>query len=62
MSGTLGDLNGNGRVSLTKGIAYGEPYDSAVANLSVHGQDFEASQVALSLHGAHIAGNFGYDL
>ena len=61
-SGTLGDLNGSGRVSLAKGVAYGEPYDSAVANLSVQGQDFEASQVALSLHGAHISGNGGYDL
>jgi translocation and assembly module TamB len=61
-SGTLGDLNGSGRVSLAKGVAYGEPYDSAVANLSVHGQDFEASQVALSLHGAHIGGSGGYDL
>jgi translocation and assembly module TamB len=61
-SGTLGDLNGSGRVSLVKGVAYGEPYDSAAANLSVQGQDFEASQVALSLHGAHIGGNGGYDL
>jgi translocation and assembly module TamB len=61
-TGTLGELNGSGRVSLAKGIAYGEPYDSAVANLSVQGQDFEASQVALSLHGAHIAGNGGYDI
>jgi translocation and assembly module TamB len=61
-SGTFGDLNGNGRVSLAKGVAYGEPYDTAVANLSVQGQDFEASQVALSLHGAHIGGNGGYDV
>jgi len=61
-SGTLGDLNGSGKISLLKGVAYGEPYDSAVANLSVHGQTFEASQVALSLHGAHISGNGGYDI
>jgi translocation and assembly module TamB len=61
-SGTLGDLNGSGKISLAKGVAYGEPYDSAVANLSVQGQGFEASQVALSLHGAHITGNGGYDL
>jgi translocation and assembly module TamB len=62
VSGTLGELNGSGKVSLTKGVAYGEPYDSAAANLSVEGQDFEASQVALVLHGAHISGNGGYDL
>ena len=61
-SGTLGALNGSGKVTLVHGVAYGEPYDSATANLSIQGQDFEASQVALSLHGAHIAGNGGYDI
>jgi translocation and assembly module TamB len=62
VSGTLANLNGDGSISLTKGVAYGEPYDSAVVDLSVKGQDFEATQVALSLHGAKITGNGGYDL
>ncbi len=61
VSGTLGDLNGQGAVSLMKGVAYGEPYDSATANLAVTGEDFEASRVAVQLHGARIAGNVGYD-
>jgi translocation and assembly module TamB len=61
-SGTLEALNGAGTISLSKGIAYGEPYDSATAHLAVQGQDFEASQVAISLHGARLAGNGGYDL
>jgi translocation and assembly module TamB len=61
-TGTLENLKGQGKVSLTKGVAYGEPYDSAVANLSVQGQEFEANQVALSLHGAQITGNGGYDI
>ena len=61
-TGTLGALNGSGHVSLARGVAYGEPYDSAAANLSLQGKDFEASQVALSLHGAHISGNGGYNL
>ena len=60
--GTLDNLNGQGKVSLTNGVAYGEPYDSAVANLSVQRQDFEATQVVLSLHGAQITGNGGYDV
>ena len=60
--GTIDNLNGQGKITLTKGVAYGEPYDSAVANLSLHGQEFEASQVALSLHGARITGNGGYDI
>lgn len=62
LSGTLADLNGQGRVSLTKGEAYGEPYDSAVVDLDVQGNDFEASRVALSLHGMQISGNGGYNL
>ena len=61
-TGTLENLNGDGKITLTKGVAYGEPYDSAMANLSIHGQEFEATQVALSLHGARITGSGGYDL
>lgn len=62
VNGTLGALNGSGNVSLAKGVAYGEPYDSATVNLAVKGQDVEASQVALVFHGAKITGNGGYDM
>jgi translocation and assembly module TamB len=62
VTGTFANLNGDGKISLTKGVAYGEPYDSADVNLSVKGQDIEASQVALVLHGAKITGNGGYDM
>jgi translocation and assembly module TamB len=62
VSGTLAAANGSGKITLTKGVAYGENYDSAVANLSLKGKDFEASNVVLSLHGARITGNGGYDL
>jgi translocation and assembly module TamB len=61
-TGTLANLSGSGKISLTKGVAYGEPFDSAVVNLAVKGQDFEASNVAISLHGMQITGNGGYDL
>ncbi len=60
-AGTLDNLNGEGKIALSKGVAYGEPYNSAVANLSVRGQDFEASQVVLSLDGMQITGNGGYN-
>ncbi len=60
--GTFANLNGDGHVSLTNGVAYGEPYDSAAVNLAVKGQDIEASQVALVMHGAKITGNGGYDM
>ena len=61
-TGTLDNLNGEGKVALSKGVAYGEPYTSAVATLSVRGQDFEASQVVLSLDGMQITGSGGYDV
>jgi translocation and assembly module TamB len=60
--GTLVNLSGGGHVSLMSGVAYGEPYDSAVADVTVNGKDIEASDVVLKLHGMQIAGNGGYDM
>jgi translocation and assembly module TamB len=60
--GTLGNMDGTGRISLAKGVAYGEPYDSAVAELAVRGQAIDASNVVLTMHGARIAGEGGYNL
>ncbi|MDP9038079.1 MAG: translocation/assembly module TamB [Acidobacteriota bacterium] len=62
VNGTFGNLTGQGRLALNKGVAYGEPYDSATMNLAVRGQDVEATDVALVLHGDKIAGNGGYNL
>jgi translocation and assembly module TamB len=61
-AGTLRSLSGGGHVSLANGVAYGEPYESAVAELTVQGRDIEASSVVLKAHGVQIAGNGGYDL
>jgi len=62
LHGTFDNLNGSGNIALTNGVAYGEPYEAVNVDLSVQGQDFEASQVSLRLHGMTIAGNGGYDL
>jgi len=62
VAGTLGSIGGAGKISLSKGVAYGEPYDSAVANLAFQRQNLEANDVALSLHGMKIAGSGGYNL
>jgi translocation and assembly module TamB len=62
LGGTLGDLDGTGKISLAKGVAWGEPYDSAVADVAMHGQEIDASNAVLMLHGARIAGNGGYDM
>jgi translocation and assembly module TamB len=54
-------LTGDGHLSLANGVAYGEPYESATAELTVQGKDIEASSVVLKLHGMQVAGNGGYD-
>jgi translocation and assembly module TamB len=60
--GTVASLNGGGHISLTNGVADGEPYESAAADVTVNGKDVEASSVVLKLHGMQIAGNGGYDM
>jgi translocation and assembly module TamB len=60
--GTVGDMDGTGKITLLRGVAYGEPYDSAVAELAVRGQEIDARNAVLMMHGARIAGEGGYDL
>lgn len=60
--GTLKNLNGSGYLSLVKGVAYREPYDSAAADLAVHGHDLEVTDLVLKLHGMQVTGNGGYDM
>ena len=60
--GTFAALSGGGSIALANGVAYGEPYQSVNVDLTVQGQDFEASRINLMLHGMTIAGNGGYDL
>jgi len=62
IGGTLGNLDGTGKVSLARGVAWGEPYDSAVADIAMHGQQVEANNAVLMLHGARIVGHGGYDV
>ena len=59
--GTLESLSGGGHVSLKNGEAYGEPYESVVADLAVQGKEIDASRVVLKLHGMQVTGNGGYD-
>jgi translocation and assembly module TamB len=60
--GTLNSLSGTGHISLENGVAYGEPYESAMAELTVQGKDIEASSVVLKVHRMQITGNGGYDM
>ena len=60
--GTIKNLSGSGHLALANGAVYGEPYESAVAELTVQGQDIEATKVVVRAHGMQLAGNGGYDL
>ena len=60
-SGKVKDLVGSGEVALRNGVAYGEPFESLVSQMTVQGMDIEASHVMLKLHGMQIVGSGGYD-
>jgi translocation and assembly module TamB len=62
VAGTQKNLSGNGYVSLTNGAAYGESYESVIVDLKAQGQDIEASNAVVKLHGMQITGNGGYDM
>jgi len=62
MKGTLNNLQGGGRISLRKGVAYDQPFDSIVADLTAHGQDVEVSSLQVQAQGVQVNGNGGYDL
>jgi translocation and assembly module TamB len=62
VTGTFANLNGQGQLSLANGVAYGETFDSLVANTTFQGQSIDATGVTLRLGGMQITGNGGYDL
>jgi translocation and assembly module TamB len=62
VNGTLKQMDGSGHLSLTNGVAYGQPYESALAELTVRGQDIEASHFLLKSNSMQISGNGGYDI
>jgi translocation and assembly module TamB len=60
--GTIKSFAGSGHVTLNNGVAYGEPYESAAADLAVQGRNLEATHLVVNAHGMQVAGNGGYDL
>jgi len=59
--GTIGDLSGDGALSLTSGAIEGENYRSLTADVSFHGKEIFASHLAFALDGGRISGSGGYD-
>jgi translocation and assembly module TamB len=60
--GTIGNLTGGGHLTLTNGVAYGEPYESLAADVTAQGKTIGATHVLLKLHGMQVAGRGSYDL
>lgn len=61
-TGTLGNLTGGGRVTLRNGVAYEQPYDAVVADVTVRGQDITATALDVKAQGVEVTGNGGYNL
>lgn len=59
--GTIGDLDGSGRVSLTGGMVDGEPYRSLTTKVQIQGRALNATGLTLALDGGRITGSAGYD-
>ncbi len=60
-SGTIGDLNGGGHVSLTNGAIEGESYRSLSTDLQFQGKAVNATNLVFALDGGRITGSGGYD-
>lgn len=61
-TGTVGNLDGGGVVTLTDGVAYGESYQRIAVDVAAQGQQLNATRVVLEAHGLSIAGSGGYNL
>lgn len=62
VAGLLGNLSGKGDLTLTNGVAYGEPYQTIAANAVVQGQQITVSRLLLQAHDLRITGSAGYNL
>jgi translocation and assembly module TamB len=61
-TGTIGNLAGDGTITLRNGMAYEQPFDSIVANATVRGQEITANALDVKAQGVEVTGNGGYNL
>ena len=62
VTGTLGNLNGDGTLSLRTGTAYDQPFDAVTATVNVRGQEITATALQVQAQGLQVNGNGGYNL
>ena len=60
-AGTLRDLTGAGHLTLTKGTAYGESYQTVSADIAVHGQELQATKLQVTAHNMSATGSGAYN-
>ncbi len=62
ITGTLGNLNGAGNITLTNGVAYGEPYQLASVDAIVQGQQINATRLQINAQDVQANGAAAYNL
>jgi translocation and assembly module TamB len=61
-TGTLRSLAGTGNLTLTNGVAYGEPYQTIAVDVTARGTQIDATRLLVQAHNMSIAGNGTYDI
>ncbi len=60
--GAVRDLTGQGALTLTNGVAYGESYQKIALNLAMQGEQLNATSMLVEAHGLSVTGSGGYNL
>ena len=62
IAGTVGNLNGKGNITLTKGVAYNEPYQTVSVDATVLGQQINATRLLVQAQDVQVTGAASYNL
>jgi translocation and assembly module TamB len=62
LQGTLHDLSGSGNITLTNGEAYGENYQTLLADVTAQGQQINATRLLVAAHGMSVTGDASYNI
>ena len=62
VNGTLGNPNGSGNITLSNGVAYGQPYTTLSVDANVQGQQITATRLLVAAQGVTVTGNGSYNL
>ena len=62
VAGTIGNLNGTGNLTLTNGVAYGQPYSTVSVDANVQGQQVTATRLLVAAQGVTVTGSGSYNL